>query len=152
MTVTAKPGPRCFQFTSGDGVGAYTCGSANGLPLTGSAGHWPGVGYQFTLPTGIGYRWIRVELLGTYTGSRPAVGLHVWSLGTTWGQLYRPGWLRTPVSPTATTWSGVTFNSPSGYISGRTVRVYVDGGGRLGGAFSFTVTGVRLIVSVGTLQ
>ena len=152
VTVTTKPGPRCFQFTSGDGVGAYTCSSASGLALTGSSGHWPGVGYQFTLPAGIGYRSIRVELLGKFTGSRPAVGLHVWSLGTTWGQLYRPGWLRTSVSPTATTWSGVTFTSPSGYISGRTVRVYVDGGGRLGGAFSFTVTGVRLIVSVGTLE
>ena len=152
VTVTAKPGPRCFQFTSGDGVGAYTCSSAGGLALSGSAGHWPGVGYQFTLPTGVGYRSIRVELLGKFTGSRPAVGLHVWSLGSTWGQLYRPGWGRTAISPTARAWSGVTFTNPGAYISGRSVRVYVDGGGRLGGAFGFSITGIRLVVSVGTLQ
>jgi hypothetical protein len=152
VTVTARPGPRCFQFTSGDGVGAYTCGSTKALSLTGSAGHWPGVGYQFTLPTGIGYRSIRVEVLGTFSGGRPTVGLHVWSLGTTWGQLYRPGWRRTTISPTAKAWSGVTFTRPGAYVSGRSVRVYVDGGGRLGGAFTFSITGIRLIVSVGTLQ
>jgi hypothetical protein len=152
VTVTARPGPRCFQFTSGDGVGAYSCGSAGALALTGSDGHWPGVGYQFTLPTGIGYRSIRVEVLGAFSGGRPTVGLHVWSLGTTWGQLYRPGWRRTAISPTAKTWSGVTFTSPDAYISGRSVRVYMDGGGRLGGPFRFSTTGIRLIVSVGTLQ
>jgi hypothetical protein len=32
------------------------------------------------------------------------------------------------------------------------VRVYLDGGGRLAGTFAFAVTGVRLIVSVGTAQ
>jgi len=149
VTVTARPGPRCFQFTSGDGVGAYSCGSAGALSLTGNAGHWPGVGYLFTLPTGIGYRSIRVEVLGAFSGGRPTVGLHDWSLGSTWGQLYRPGWRRTAISPTAKTWSGVTFTSPGAYISGRSVRVYVDGGGRLGGAFSFSITGIRLVVSVG---
>jgi hypothetical protein len=152
VTVSARPGPRCFQFTSGDGVGAYSCGSAGALALTGGAGHWPGVGYQFTLPTGIGYRSIRVEVLGAFSGGRPTVGLHVWSLGSTWGQLYRPGWRRATISPTAKTWSGVTLASPSAYISGRSVRVYVDGGGRLGGPFTFSITGIRLIVSAGTLQ
>jgi hypothetical protein len=152
VTLTARPGPRCFQFTSGDGVGAYSCGTAGALSLTGSAGHWPGVGYQFTLPTGIGYRSIRVEVLGASSGARPTVGLHVWSLGSTWGQLYRPGWRRATISPTAKTWSGVTLASPSAYISGRSVRVYVDGGGRLGGPFTFSITGIRLIVSAGTLQ
>jgi hypothetical protein len=46
----------------------------------------------------------------------------------------------------------VTLASPSAYISGRSVRVYVDGGGRLGGPFTFSITGIRLIVSAGTLQ
>jgi hypothetical protein len=152
VTVTARPGPRCFQFTSGDGVGAYSCGTAGALSLTGSAGHWPGVGYQFTLPSANAYRSIRVEVLGASSGARPTVGLHVWSLGSTWGQLYRPGWRRATISPTAKTWSGVTLASPSAYISGRSVRVYVDSGGRLGGPFTFSITGIRLIVSAGTLQ
>jgi hypothetical protein len=46
----------------------------------------------------------------------------------------------------------VTFTSPGAYISGRSVRAYVDGGGRLAGAFGFMVAGIRLVVSVGTLQ
>jgi hypothetical protein len=46
----------------------------------------------------------------------------------------------------------VTFTNPGAYISGRSVRVYVDGGGRLGGAFRLSITGIRLVVSVGTLQ
>jgi len=152
VTVTARPGPRCFQFTSGDGVGAYSCGSSGALSLTGSAGHWPGVGYQFQLPSADAYRSIRVEVLGAFSGGRPTVGFHVWSLGSTWGQLYRPGWGRTAISPTARAWSGVTFTNPGAYISGRSVRVYVDGGGRLGGAFRLLITGIRLVVSVGTLQ
>jgi hypothetical protein len=152
VTVTARPGPRCFQFTSGDGVGAYSCGSTGALGLTGSAGHWPGVGYQFQLPSADAYRSIRVEVIGAFSGGRPTVGFHVWSLGSTWGQLYRPGWGRTAISPTARAWSGVTFTNPGAYISGRSVRVYVDGGGRLGGAFRLSITGIRLVVSVGTLQ
>jgi hypothetical protein len=152
VTVTARPGPRCFQFTSGDGVGAYSCGSSGALGLTGSAGHWPGVGYQFQLPSADAYRSIRVEVIGAFSGGRPTVGFHVWSLGSTWGQLYRPGWGRTAISPTARAWSGVTFTNPGAYISGRSIRVYVDGGGRLGGAFRLSITGIRLVVSVGTLQ
>ena len=152
VTVTARPGPRCFQFTSGDGVGAYSCGSSGALGLTGGAGHWPGVGYQFQLPSADAYRSIRVEVLGAFSGARPTVGFHVWSLGSTWGQLYRPGWGRTAISPTARAWSGVTFTNPGAYISGRSVRVYVDGGGRLGRAFGFSITGIRIVVSVGKLQ
>ena len=41
---------------------------------------------------------------------------------------------------------------PGNFISGRTVRAYVDGGGRLGGAFAFEMVRIRLVVSVGILQ
>jgi hypothetical protein len=152
VTVSANPGPRCFQFTTGDGAGAYSCGAKGALRLAGSAGHWPGVGYQFQLPPGVGYRSIRVEVKGTSTGGQPTIGLQDWTLGQAWGQLYRPGWLRTAISPTATGWAGFTVATPARFISGRSVRVYVDGGGRLAGAFSFSITGIRLVVSVGKLQ
>ena len=53
VTLTARPGPRCFQFTSGDGVGAYSCGTrgcpeprrqrrslaGRGIPVHASDGH-----------------------------------------------------------------------------------------------------------------
>jgi hypothetical protein len=151
VTVAARPGPRCFQFTTADGVGTYSCSSTGAASLAGDAGHWPGVGYQFQLPSGAGYRTIRVEVLGTYSGGRPTIGLHDWALGSTWGQLYRQGWRRTAISPTTTSWAGVTF-APGSFVAGRSVRVYVDGGGRLAGAFSFAVKGIRLVVSVGTFQ
>jgi hypothetical protein len=152
VTVAPRPGPRCYQFSSGDGVGAYSCGSTGSLHIAGSAGHWPGVGYQFVLPPASGYRSIRIELLGTSTGRPPTVGLQDWTLGSAWGQLYRPGWRRTAISPTATRWSGVTVADPGSFISGRSVRTYVDGGGRLAGAFDFEIARIRLVVSVGTLQ
>ena len=151
-TKTITTGSRCFQFSSGDGVGSYSCSSTAPLRLAGDAGHWPGVGYQFLLPPASGYRSIRIELLGTSTGRRPTVGFHDWTRGSTWGQLYRPGWRRTAISPTATRWSGVTVADPGSFISGRSVRAYVDGGGRLGGAFALEIARVRLVVSVGTLQ
>ena len=151
-TKTITAGARCFQFSSGDGVGSYSCSSTATLRLAGDAGHWPGVGYQFLLPPATGYRSIRIEVLGTSTSRRPTVGLHDWALGSAWGQLYRPGWGRTALSPTATHWSGTTIANPGSFISGRSVRVYVDGGGRLPGAFRFDIARVRVIVSVGTLQ
>jgi hypothetical protein len=151
-TITTGPGPRCFQLSSGDGVGSYSCSSTAPLRMAGDAGHWPGVGYQFLLPSATGYRSIRIELLGSSTGPKPAVGFHDWRLGSAWGQLYRPDWRRTAISPTATRWAGLTATDPRNFISGRTVRVYVDGGGRLDGAFSFDISRVRLVVSVGTLQ
>jgi hypothetical protein len=133
-------------------VGSYSCASTAALRLAGDTGHWPGVGYQFVLPPASGYRSIRIELLGTSTGHQPTVGLHDWTLGSAWGQLYRPGWRRAAVSPTATRWSGVTTADPGSFISGRFVRVYVDGGGRLTGAFAFDITRVRLVVSMGSLK
>ena len=151
-SITSGPGPRCFQFSSGDGVGSNSCASTAPLRLAGDAGHWPGVGYQFLLPPASGYRSIRIELLGTSTGRRPAVGFHDWTLGSAWGQLYRPGWRRTAISPNATRWSGVTVADPGSFISGRSVRAYVDGGGRLASAFAFEIVRVRLVVSVGILQ
>jgi len=150
--ITSGPGPRCFQLSSGDGVGSYSCSSSAPLRLAGDAGHWPGVGYQFLLPPASGYRSIRIELLGTSTGRRPTVGFHDWTLGPAWGQLYRPGWRRTAISPTATHWSGVATSDITRYVSSRRVRVYVDGGGRLASAFAFEIVRVRLVVSVGTLQ
>ena len=152
VVLAPGPGPRCFQFSTGDGVGAYSCGSTGTLRIAGSAGGWPGVGYQFRLPPASGYRSIRIELRGTSTGRRPTVGFHDWTQGSAWGQLYRPGWPRTAIAPTATRWSGATEEDLDGFISGRTVRAYVDGGGRLGGAFAFDMAGVRLVVSVGTFQ
>jgi hypothetical protein len=151
-TITAVPGPRCFGFSSGDGVGSYSCSSSAPLRLAAAAGHWPGVGYEFRLPSATAYRSIRVEVEGTSTGRQPTVGFHDWTLGLAWGQLYQPDWGRTVISPTATRWAGVTTVDTARFISGRTVRVYLDGGGRLAGTFAFAVTGVRLIVSVGTAQ
>ena len=94
MIVAPGPGPRCFQFSTGDGVGAYSCGSTGSLRIAGSAGRWPGVGYQFRLPPASGYRSIRIELLGTSTGGWPTVRTRDWTLGSAWGQLYRAGWPR----------------------------------------------------------
>jgi hypothetical protein len=152
VVVVPGPGPRCFQFSTGDGVGAYSCGSTGSVRIAGGAGGWPGVGYQFRLPPASGYRSIRIELLGTFVGRRPTVGFHDWTLGSAWGQLYRPGWPRTAIAPTATRWSGVTVEDLGSFISGRSVRAYVDGGGRLGGPFAFDMAGVRLVVSVGIFQ
>ena len=152
IIITARPGPRCFGFSSGDGVGAYSCSSAAPLRLAAAGGHWPGVGYEFRLPSASAYRSVRVEVEGTSTGRLPTVGFHDWTLGPAWGQLYRPDWQRTAISPTATRWAGVTMASTSRFISGRSVRVYIEGGGRLAGPFAFVVTGVRLLVSVGTLR
>jgi len=152
VVVVPGPGPRCFQFSTGDGVGAYSCGSTGTLRIAGPAGGWPGVGYQFRLPPASGYRSIRIELLGTSTGRRPTVGFHDWTLGSAWGQLYRPGWRRTAISPTATRWLGVTTSDIARYVASRRVRAYVDGGGRLAGAFAFEIGRVRLVVSVGTLR
>jgi hypothetical protein len=151
-TITAVPGPRCFGFSSGDGVGSYSCSSSAPLRLAAAAGHWPGVGFEFRLPSATAYRSIRVEVEGTSTGRQPTVGFHDWTLGLAWGQLYQPDWRSTAISPTGTRWAGVTTVDTARFISGRTVRVYVEGGGRLAGPFAFTVTGVRLIVSVGTAQ
>jgi hypothetical protein len=152
ITITATPGPRCFEFSSGDGVGSYSCSSTVPLRLAAAAGHWPGVGYEFRLPSATAYRSIRVEVEGTATGRQPTVGFHDWTLGLAWGQLYRPDWRRTSISPTATRWAGVTTADTARFVSGRTVRVYIEGGGRLAGSFAFVVTGVRLLVSVGTAQ
>jgi hypothetical protein len=151
-TITAAPGPRCFGFSSGDGVGSYSCSSTVPLRLAAAAGHWPGVGYEFRLPAATAYRSIRVEVEGTSTGRQPTVGFHDWTLGLAWGQLYQPDWGRTVISPTATRWAGVTMVDTAHFISGRSVRVYIEGGGRLAGTFAFVVTGVRLIVSVGSAQ
>jgi hypothetical protein len=152
ITITATPGPRCFAFSSGDGVGPYSCSSTVPLRLAAAAGHWPGVGYEFRLPSATAYRSIRVEVVGTSTGRQPTVGFHDWTLGLAWGQLYRPDWRSTAISPTATRSAGVTTTDTARFISGRSVRVYIEGGGRLAGTFAFVVTGVRLLVSVATLQ
>lgn len=151
-TITASPGPRCFQFSSGDGVGSYSCSSTAPLLLAGNSGAWPAVGYEFRLPSAAVYRSIRVEVQGTPTGRQPTIGLHDWTLGSAWGQLYRGDWARRAISPTATRWSGVATLDIARYVSSRRVRAYVDGGGRLAGAFTFQIARARLVVSVGTFQ
>ncbi len=150
--ITASPGPRCFQFSSGDGVGSYSCSSTAPLLLAGNSGAWPAVGYEFRLPSAAVYRSIRVEVQGTPTGRQPTIGLHDWTLGSAWGQLYRGDWARRAISPTATRWSGVATLDIARYVSSRRVRAYVDGGGRLAGAFTFQIARARLVVSVGTFQ
>jgi len=37
-------------------------------------------------------------------------------------------------------------------VTRRSVRVYVDGGGRLGGPFAFDIARARLVISVGTFE
>jgi hypothetical protein len=95
---------------------------------------------------------LRIQVLGSFTGARPTVSLQNWTLGSSWGQLYRPGWPTKVVGPTAGRWSGAAIASSGNYVSGRTARVYVDGGGRLVGPFSFSITGIRLVLLVGKLQ
>ncbi len=150
--ITVSRGPRCFQFSSGDGVGSYSCSSTAPLRLAGNAGDWPGVGYAFRLPAGGAYRSIRFEVQGTATGGRPTIGFQDWTLGSAWGQLYRSGWARSAVSPTATRWAGVTKVDLAHFVSGRSVRVHVDGGGRLDGPFAFDIARARLVVSVGVFE
>ena len=151
-TITVSRGPRCFQFSSGDGVGSYSCSSTAPLRLAGNAGAWPGVGYAFRLPAGGAYRSIRFEVQGTATGRRPTIGFQDWTLGSAWGQLYRSGWARSGVSPTATRWAGATRVDLAHFVSARSVRVYVDGGGRLDGPFAFDLARARLVVSVGVFE
>ena len=151
-TITVSRGPRCFQFSSGDGVGSYSCSSTAPLRLAGNAGAWPGVGYAFRLPAGGVYRSIRFEVQGTATGHRPTIGFQDWTLGSAWGQLYRSGWARSAVSPTATRWAGVTRVDLARFVAGRSVRVHVDGGGRLDGPFAFELARARLVVSVGVFE
>jgi hypothetical protein len=150
--ITVSRGPRCFQFSSADGVGSYSCASTAPLRLAGGAGGWPGVGYEFRLPTAGAYRSIRFELQGTASGPRPTIGFQDWALGSSWGQLYRSGWDRSAVSPTATRWAGVTKVDLGRVVTRRSVRVYVDGGGRLGATFAFDIARARLVVSVGTFE
>ena len=151
-TIAVSRGPRCFQFSSGDGVGSYSCSSTAPLRLAGNAGGWPGVGYAFRLPAGGAYRSVRFEVLGTAAGRRPTIGFQDWTLGSAWGQLYRSGWARSAVSPTATQWAGVTKVDLGRVVAGRSVRVYVDGGGRLSGSFTFDLARARLVVSVGVFE
>jgi hypothetical protein len=151
-TIDVSRGARCFQFSSGDGVGSYSCSSTAPLRLAGNAGSWPGVGYQFRLPAAGAYRSIRFEVRGATTGHRPTISFHDWTLGSAWGQLYRSGWVRSAVSPTASRWAGVTKVDLGRVAAGRSVRVYVDGGGRLADTFAFEMAGARLVVSVGTFE
>ncbi len=151
-TIASGPGPRCYQFSSGDGVGAHACSSTAPLRLDGDTGHWPAVGYQFVLPSATAYRSIRVQVLGTATGGRPAIGLHDWKQGAAWGQLYLPDWPAKAISPTATSWAGISTSDVGRFVASRRVRVYVDGGGRLDGSFRFDVARVRLVVVYGILK
>jgi hypothetical protein len=151
-TITVSRGPRCFQFSSGDGVGSYSCTSTASLRLAGGAGGWPGVGYAFRLPAAGAYRSIRFEVQGTASGPRPTIGFQDWALGSSWGQLYRSGWDRSAISPTASRWAGVTKVDLGRVVTRRSVRVYVDGGGRLGGPFAFDIARARLVISVGTFE
>ena len=151
-TITVSRGPRCFQFSTGDGMGSYSCSSTAPLRLAGNAGGWPGVGYQFRLPAAGAYRSIRFEILGTATGHRPTISFQDWTLGSAWGQLYRSGWARSAVSPTAAQWASVTKVDLGPVVAARSVRVYVDGGGRLASPFAFDLAGARLVISVGTFE
>jgi len=58
----------------------------------------------------------------------------------------------TAISPTATGWAGISTSDVGRFVAGRRVRVYVDGGGRLGGSFRFDVARVRLVVVYGKLK
>ena len=95
---------------------------------------------------------IRAPVLGTSTGGRPALGLHDWTEGAAWGQLYLPDWPRKAIAPTATSWAGISTSDVGRFVASRRVRVYVDGGGRLDGSFSFDVARVRLVVVYGILK
>ena len=69
------------------------------LVLAGASGAWPAVGYEFTLPAASTYRQVRFEVLGSASASTAAVGLHRWSNGAAWGQVYRADFARTAVVP-----------------------------------------------------
>ena len=152
-TLTVTPGPRNYRFSSGQGVGPSSSSSAGALALAGASGEWPAVGYEFTLPAASVYRQVRFQVLGSASGGAPTLGLHRWSNGAAWGQVYRGDFARTAVTPSTLTWQGMTSTKPVPFISstGR-VRGYVDGGGRLTSAFRFRVTGVRLVVVYGILR
>ena len=153
VTFAVAPGPRNYRFSSGQGVGAASTSSAGALVLAGQDGGWPAVGYEFRLPEASAYREIRFQVLGTASGATPTLGLQRWSSGGGWGQVYRADFSRTAVTPSATTWRGLTSKSPAPFVSAaRRVRGYVDGGGRLAGSFRLRLTGVRLVVVYGILN
>jgi hypothetical protein len=92
-------------------------------------------------------------VLGSASGSTPAVGLHRWSNGAAWGQIYRADFARTAVVPSTVTWRGLVATNPAPFVTAtRRVRGYVDGGGRLAGPFRLALTGVRLVVVYGILR
>lgn len=147
------PGARNYRFSSGQGVGAASASSKEPLLLAGDVGGWPAVGYELTLPKASAYREVRFQVRGSASGATPTLGLQLWSGGADWGQVYRPDFGRTVVVPAASTWRGVTVKAPGPYVSGaRKVRGYVDGGGRLAGAFRLSLSGVRVVVVYGTLE
>jgi hypothetical protein len=146
-------GPRNYRFSSGQGVGASSPTATATLVLAGTTGAWPAVGYEFTLPAASTYRQLRFQVLGSASGASPTLGLHRWSNGAAWGQIYRPDFARVAVAPSTATWSGLVATSPAPFVSAtRRVRGYVDGGGRLAGSFRLALTGVRLVVVYGTLR
>jgi hypothetical protein len=153
VTLTVAPGPRNYRFSSGQGVGPSSAVSAGALALAGASGAWPAVGYEFTLPAASTYRQVRFEVLGSASGSTPAVGLHRWSNGAAWGQVYRADFTRTAVTPSAASWRGLVSTNPEPFVTAtRRVRGYMDGGGRLVGPFRLGLTGVRLVVVYGILR
>jgi hypothetical protein len=152
-TLTVAPGPRNYRFSSGEGVGPSSAVSAAALAMAGASGDWPAVGYEFTVPAASVYRLVRFQALGSASGTVPTLGLHRWSSGAPWGQVYRSDFARTSVTPSTVTWRGLTSTNPAPFItSTRRVRGYVDGGSRLTGPFRFGVTGVRLVVVYGVLR
>jgi hypothetical protein len=153
VTLNVVPGPRNYRFSSGEGVGASSSTSAGALVLAGASGAWPAVGYEFTLPAASTYRQVRFEVLGSASGSTAAVGLHRWSNGAAWGQVYGADFTRTAVTPSTVTWRGLVATNPAPFVTAtRRVRGYVDGGGRLAGPFRLGLTGVRLVVVYGILR
>ena len=152
-TIAVAPGPRNYRFSSGEGVGPASASSAGALVLAGATGAWPAVGYEFTLPAASTYRQVRFQVLGSASGAVPTLGLHRWSNGAAWGQVYRADFVRTAVTPSTATWSGLVSTNPAPFVSSsRRVRGYVDGGGRLAGPFRLGLTGVRLVVVYGILR
>jgi hypothetical protein len=152
VTMYVLKGPRCYQFKVADGsVSSFTCSSTGALTISGKAGHWPGIGYQLGLPSATTYKNLKVQILGSWSGTKPVLGLHDWTHGSSWGQLFQAWYVRTAVSPTSKVYATLRVATPTHFITSRKLRVYLDAG-RVVTSFKLVLTKVRVTFTYGILK
>ncbi len=160
VILSAQPGPRCWLFWSGSGTTTGARCTAGSLVVRGSAGKWPLVGYQFTVPAATAYRSFAFQVRGSRSGARtPRLGLLDWTYtaygpasAASWKPVYDARVTTVPVIPSTTIWRGITRWDTSRLVRSRIVRGFVTSGGYLTSSYALSLTGVRLVVVYGILR